>query len=75
LFFASLLFSWLNDKQHYAPPSHAALIINGVSLILPGAVMLLFLWTLVLGVFERAGVGGILWTLGARLPRMNDFKE
>jgi len=57
---------------HMPPQVVAAL---AVALVIPGALVLLALWIMLRVVFRRAGVGGVLLTLGARDPTLNDFEE
>lgn len=41
----------------------------------PGIVFLFLLWLWLHRLFHRAGIGGVLLTLGAREPRTNDLEE
>jgi Zn-dependent protease with chaperone function len=43
--------------------------------VLPGTLAFLALWLMVRIVFRRAGVGGVLLTLGARVPNPQDDEE
>jgi Zn-dependent protease with chaperone function len=65
--------AFLAGKQ-VVVPFREMLIVSGV-LVLPGAILLLGFWAMIRVVFRRAGVGGVLLTLGARDPNLNDFEE
>jgi Zn-dependent protease with chaperone function len=51
------------------------IVIVSVILVAPGAILLLGFWAMIRVVFHRAGVGGVLLTLGARDPNLNDLEE
>ncbi len=55
-------------------PLREMFVVGGL-LVAPGALLLLAFWTMIRVVFHRAGVGGVLLTLGARDPDLNDFEE
>jgi len=65
--------AYLAGKQ-VVVPVRELLIVSGV-LVIPGAILLLGFWAMIRTVFRRAGVGGVLLTLGARDPNLNDFEE
>jgi Zn-dependent protease with chaperone function len=65
--------AFLAGKQ-VVVPLREILIVSGV-LVAPGAILLLGFWAMIRVVFRRAGVGGVLLTLGARDPNLNDFEE
>ena len=65
--------AFLAGKQVIVP-LREILIVSGI-LVAPGAILLLGFWTMIRVVFRRAGVGGVLMTLGARDPNLNDFEE
>ena len=70
------MLGWLFQQQGFTtPPPPTGMAVDTAIMILPGAIAMVFLWMLVRAIFARAGVGGILWTLGARPARLNDFKE
>jgi len=60
--------------KHVVVPLNELLIVSAI-LVAPGAIILLAFWSMIRVVFHRAGVGGVLLTLGARDPNLNDFEE
>jgi Zn-dependent protease with chaperone function len=60
--------------QNVTVPPRELLIVSAI-LVAPGAILLLLFWFMIRIVFRRAGVGGVLLTLGARDPNLNDFEE
>jgi Zn-dependent protease with chaperone function len=66
--------------QHFgnnpAPlPPLNVLLYTAVGILLPGMIVQLILWVGIRAIFLRAGAGGVLLTLGARPPRLEDLKE
>ena len=51
------------------------LLYTAVAILLPGMVLQLILWLGIRAMFMHAGAGGVLLTLGAREPRLEDLKE
>src|SRR5579872_7137317 len=60
--------------KHVKVPLDELFILSAI-LVAPGAILLLAFWSMIRVVFHRAGVGGVLLTLGARDPNLNDFEE
>lgn len=60
--------------KHVVVPLRELLTVSTI-LVVPGAILLLGFWAMIRVVFRRAGVGGVLLTLGARDPNLNDFEE
>lgn len=52
-----------------------ALLVPSLILVVPGALVMLWLWMAVRITFRRTGVGGILLRLGARAPRPEVLEE
>ncbi|MEO8448200.1 MAG: M48 family metalloprotease [Gemmatimonadota bacterium] len=46
-----------------------------LAVIIPGMAAMLLAWLWVKALFRRAGTGGVLLSLGARLPKPNDLEE
>jgi Zn-dependent protease with chaperone function len=65
--------AFLAGKQVIVPLRE--ILIVSVILVAPGAILLLGFWSMIRVVFHRAGVGGVLLTLGARDPNLNDVEE
>jgi len=66
--------AFLAGKPGVVVPLREIWIVS-VILVAPGAILLLGFWAMIRVVFRRAGVGGVLLTLGARDPNLNDFEE
>jgi len=66
--------AFLAGKPGVVVPLREIWIVS-VALVAPGAILLLGFWAMIRVVFRRAGVGGVLLTLGARDPNLNDFEE
>ncbi len=63
------------NAKSLAPIDWAPLIRFGIVLVVPGMLLMLLLWMWVRLVFARAGTGGVLLRIGARLPRDQDLEE
>jgi Zn-dependent protease with chaperone function len=78
------LSDWLYRASHILPLTWSALWQDDVAMpwrllallfILPGAVVMVLLWSLIRMVFRRTGVGGVLRRIAARPPRPEDLAE
>jgi Zn-dependent protease with chaperone function len=56
-------------------PPLGILVYAAVAILLPGMVIQLVLWLGIRALYLRAGAGGVLLTLGARAPRLEDLQE
>jgi Zn-dependent protease with chaperone function len=56
-------------------PPFDILVYAAVAILLPGMVLQLILWLGIRALYLRAGAGGVLLTLGARPPRLEDLQE
>jgi Zn-dependent protease with chaperone function len=66
--------------QHFgnrptALPPLGILAYAAVAILLPGMIVQLILWLGIRAMYLRAGAGGVLLTLGARPPRLEDLPE
>jgi Zn-dependent protease with chaperone function len=73
--FVSSTIDSLTGNTRATPPSVPALLVLAAVLELPGVVAMIASWLGVHGLLRRAGVGGMLLSLGARPPQLNDLKE
>jgi len=63
-------------SNHPAPlPPLDIVLYTAIGILLPGMILQLLLWLGIRAMFLRAGAGGVLLTLGAREPRLEDLKE
>jgi Zn-dependent protease with chaperone function len=62
------------DRPVPLPPLNT-LIDIALAILLPGMIVQLLLWLGIRAMFVHAGAGGVLLTLGAREPRLDDVKE
>jgi Zn-dependent protease with chaperone function len=66
--------------QHFSsnpaplPPLHIV-VYTAIGILLPGMVLQFLLWVGIRAMFLQAGAGGVLLTLGAREPRLEDRQE
>jgi Zn-dependent protease with chaperone function len=50
-------------------------VYTAIAILIPGMVLQFLLWLGIRALYLRAGAGGVLLTLGARPPRLEDLKE
>jgi Zn-dependent protease with chaperone function len=63
-----------SNRPSVLPPLNI-LLYTAVAILLPGMILQLILWLGIRAMFMHAGAGGVLLTLGAREPRLEDLKE
>jgi Zn-dependent protease with chaperone function len=51
------------------------IVYTAIAILLPGMILQFLLWLGIRALYLRAGAGGVLLTLGARPPRLEDLKE
>ena len=78
--FQQLGSAFMAIMQHFSNrptplPPIDIVIYTAVAILLPGMILQFLLWLGIRAMYLRSGAGGVLLTLGARTPRLEDLKE
>jgi Zn-dependent protease with chaperone function len=63
------------EEEMVGPAPVAETIAVAAIWLLPGVLLMLFVWPILRRLFRSAGVGGVLMSLGAREPDLTDLEE